>query len=443
MPGARMNSPFARSSRRTRAFALPIVFLPCCALRRSAHFGEREIAIATTAVVLRPRARDGRAAIIARAHRGGRRHADLVLRREDAGHRDLRSIDADADRMIAARARRRARPDPRSRPTGDIHLQIDGEASAVLGRRTGVGALPQAVRPGLRRYRRGRGSSGLRRRGCSGRRRCGFGGGVGLGLLSLDLLPGLFLLLLFFVEARHGGARLAQQRLVLHAGEIAGRRIVVRLLPRGDHLARAAAEGAVGTVGDETERRQRHLHVLTIERREPQGILRGLRRLLLVLFRLAPGGCFGLDLLPRLVLQPLFLGGFGLRLLPCPFLLALFRGHLGFDLASGLFLDLAALGGFLRGLLAGGRFSAQPREFLLILQALRLRRELGVLRRLVDDGHGWRLLVADQAIDSARDQQQEGGRRADPQSRPMFPGRWRRGGGRGNRRRRRQRGRLA
>src|SRR5262245_62796115 len=111
MPGARMNSPFASSSRSTRAFALPIMSLPCRARRRSAHFGEREVAIATAAVVLRPGARDGHAAIIARDHGGGRRHADLVLRREDAGHRDLRPVDADAERVIATRARRRAWPD--------------------------------------------------------------------------------------------------------------------------------------------------------------------------------------------------------------------------------------------------------------------------------------------------------------------------------------------
>src|SRR5262245_49699231 len=141
MPGARMNSPFASSSRKPRAFTLPM-YLPRGGGRALSHFGQREVAVATAAIVLRPRARDGRAASIARSRRGGRCSADLRLRREDAGQRDLRPVDADADRVIATRTRRRARPDPRPGPASDIHLQVDGEAAAVLGGRAVVRALP-------------------------------------------------------------------------------------------------------------------------------------------------------------------------------------------------------------------------------------------------------------------------------------------------------------
>src|SRR5216684_7482230 len=126
MPGARMNSPFASRSRSACAFALPVMSDPRCGGAMLAHLGEREVAIPPAAVLLRSRAGDG-IAVIARDHRAGREHADLVLRREDARHRDLGAVDPDADRLVAGRARSGARADPASGTTVDSYLQLDRE----------------------------------------------------------------------------------------------------------------------------------------------------------------------------------------------------------------------------------------------------------------------------------------------------------------------------
>src|SRR5229473_8478912 len=132
MPGARMNSPFASRSRSACAFALPVMSDPRCGGAMLAHLRERKVAISPAAVLLRSRSRDGVVAVIARSHRAGRKHADLVLRREDARHRDLRAVDPDADRLVAGRARSGARADPASGTTVDSYLQLDREGAAVL-----------------------------------------------------------------------------------------------------------------------------------------------------------------------------------------------------------------------------------------------------------------------------------------------------------------------
>src|SRR5258705_1473932 len=158
---------------------------------------EREAAFPPAAVLLRSRARDG-VAVIARDHRARREHAGLVLRREDARHRDLRAVDPDADRLIAGRAGPGARADPASGTAGDCDLQIVREGAAVLGGRAGVGALPQSVCPRLRRGGGGWSGGGDLRRLL----RSGAGGGLRLGLLLVRLLLRLLELRLLLVEAR-------------------------------------------------------------------------------------------------------------------------------------------------------------------------------------------------------------------------------------------------
>src|SRR5882757_960351 len=111
MPGARMKSPFASSSRSTRAFALPAMFGPRCVGRSLPHLDEREVAIPPAAILLWPRAHDD-GAIIARGHRTGCEHAGLVLRREHPRHGHLRAVYPDGERLVADRAGSRARTDP-------------------------------------------------------------------------------------------------------------------------------------------------------------------------------------------------------------------------------------------------------------------------------------------------------------------------------------------
>src|SRR5882757_5393907 len=99
----------------------------------------------------------------------------------------------------------------------------------------------------------------------------------------------------------------------------------------------------------------------------------------------------------------------GFRLLARFVLLALLVGHLGFDLVPRLLLDLLALGGLLPGFLARRSLGAQPGKLLLVLQALRFGRQLRILCRLVDGRGGGssrdlgsrRTPVADQGVIAA------------------------------------------
>src|SRR4030095_8865151 len=184
-------------------------------------------------------------------------------------------------------------------------------------------------------------------------------------------------------------------------------------------LAGARAEGAVGAAGAKAERGQRDLGMLAVEHRQSQAALARFRDLPRRLLRLALGGGLG-------VFLALLLGGLGVGLLARLVLEPFLVGHLGLDLAPCLLFDLLALVGFLLGLQASLVVGAQAGQLLLVLEPLRLGRQLRVLRRRLR-----RTLVADQSVVAASQQQQDDRDRAsDPSPGRALSRRWRGRGGR-------------
>ena len=211
-------------------------------------------------------------------------------------------------------------------------------------------------------------------------------------------------LLLLVVEPGDGGGAGALQLLVLRSRQVAGVGIGSALLPGRDHVVGVLAERAVGAVGVEAERGERHLGMLAIGQAETQSGLDfggvcavGRQRLLakgLVGGGLRGGGVGGLLLLGLLGEQ----------------LLARFRRSLALQLLV------------VRLLLAPGLLGAQTGKFFLVLprlgscRGLRCSLRLGVgfgleLRRHVDRGRAVRIPGA-----AAAQRKQHDGAKTEPES---------------------------
>src|SRR5437868_5799284 len=211
---------------------------------------KRDIASAAAAIMLRPRACDA-VAVETRRHRRRLEDTDPVARRVDTRHRDVRARDLDRERLVADhRAGFRARADPGAGTARKRDLEPGVELGAADARgRAVIGAGPVAVRSRLWRCGRDTGSGRRGRDRCSRWRRGRTVGRVGLGLVLFGLPARLLELFLLLVEARDRRRGIAQESLVLRSRQVARRRLVPRLLPGRDRLARATAEAAVGAAG--------------------------------------------------------------------------------------------------------------------------------------------------------------------------------------------------
>ena len=189
----------------------------------------------------------------------------------------------------------------------------------------------------------------------------------------------LRLLLLIVLGQRRGGV--LRHRLLLRRGQEARRRVLARLLPRRDHLARARAEQAVVAARVEAQRRKRDLQALAVGRLQPQ---RPLRRLAFFLLpgqhgRRLVGLCLGFRLDPGLGFGLVALGlGLGRRLVG----LSPRRGVL-LGLALRLFGSLGARRRLDAGLGPGFRFGALALRFRLGQRLVGLAFGLGLGRCLL------------------------------------------------------------
>src|SRR5882757_1989486 len=117
-----MNSPLASRSRRARAFTLLVMVDPLA--RQVDRAGP------AAAVLLRPGPGDD-TVFVPRHHGASRVDAGLIRHGMVARNHNLRAGDPDGERLVAGRARPRARPRPGSIATGNLDLHMHREIAAA------------------------------------------------------------------------------------------------------------------------------------------------------------------------------------------------------------------------------------------------------------------------------------------------------------------------